>query len=200
MIISFEGGEGVGKTTQIRLLSSYLEKEHIPWVSIREPGGSPISERIRSLFLENNLDPWAELLLVLASRRVNIKKVIEPALSEGNIVIIDRFLDSTLVYQGILGDIDTSAIMDVMKLTHTLLEPDVTILLDAPVEVGLSRIRAKDRFENLPLKYHEKIRNAFLDICSQERHYVVDASRPIEDVWEDVISILEPFLARTTNS
>ncbi|HDM32534.1 MAG TPA: dTMP kinase, partial [Deltaproteobacteria bacterium] len=106
MIISFEGGEGVGKTTQIRLLSSYLEKEHIPWVSIREPGGSPISERIRSLFLENDLDPRAELLLVLASRRVNIKKVIEPALSEGNIVIIDRFLDSTLVYQGILGDID----------------------------------------------------------------------------------------------
>ncbi len=187
----------MGKTTQVKLLSSYLEKKHIPWVSIREPGGSMISENIRELFLENNnLDPWTEILFVLASRRENITKIITPALSEGRIVIIDRFIESTLVYQGILGGVDSGAIIDIMKSTHTYMEPEVTVLLDAPVEISLQRIRAKDRFENLPLEYHDRIRRAFLDICNQKRHHVLDAARPIEDVWEDVASILEPFLEK----
>ena len=195
MIISFEGGEGAGKTTQIRLVCSYLDKRQIPWLSFREPGGSAISEEIRKVFINKDLDPVSELLLILASRKENISQLIEPALSKGKIVLIDRFIDSTLVYQGILGGIGIAKVKEIMHITSTYIEPDITILLDISPEIALARICQGDRFETRPMSYHTKIREAFIQVARFRRHHRVDAARSIEEIHKDIISIITNKIA-----
>lgn len=182
MIITFEGGEGAGKSTHAKLLCAHLEQSGLPWLSIREPGGSPFSERLRSVFFTEGLDPMTELLLILASRRENIKKVIEPGLAQGKIIVIDRFVDSTLVYQGALSGIGIERTKEIMEKTGTLLEPDLTFIMDIDPEHALKRIVPGDKFENRDLSFHRKIRSSFLDLAVDERHVIIDADRSPEEV------------------
>lgn len=187
MIVTFEGGEGTGKTTCASLFCEYLTGRGLPWVSLREPGGSVLSEGIRSLFLRHEMSPMVELLLLLASRRRNVEEIVDPALNEGRIVVIDRFVDSTIVYQGVMGGLGVAFVRALMEQTGTWLEPDMTFVLDAPVETALARISPGDRFERMDEEYHRCVRKAFLDLACASRHRVVDASAPLADVMGCVI-------------
>ncbi|HOO38561.1 MAG TPA: dTMP kinase [Deltaproteobacteria bacterium] len=194
MIISFEGGEGVGKTTHAANLCSYLSNKELPWLSIREPGGSWLSEEVRALFFKEGLDTMTELLLVLASRRQNIVELIEPGLDKGSIVIIDRFIDSTIVYQGIAGGLGIETVRHLMEQTGTWLEPDVTFVMDIDPVKGLKRITPGDKFENRGIDYHYMLRKAFLDIATDRRHRIINADRDSSEVARDIITIVEEFL------
>lgn len=191
MIVTFEGGEGTGKTACASLLCAHLEATGRRWLALREPGGSCLSEEIRSLFLGRDMGPMVELLLVLASRRQNIDELVVPALSEGRVVVIDRFVDSTLVYQGVLGGLGAGYVRSVMELTGTWLEPDLTFVLDADPEVALPRSGARNRFERRDLEYHVRLRRAFMEIARGPRHRVVDASLGLEDVRLRIIELFE---------
>lgn len=197
MIISFEGGEGVGKSTHSKLLCNHLEQRGLPWLSLREPGGSPFSEQLRSLFFEQGLDHMTELLLVLSSRRENIEKVIKPGVHEGKIVVIDRFIDSTLVYQGSLAGIGIERTRQIMELTGTWLEPDLTFVLDVDPARALKRIKPGDKFENQSLAFHRKIRKSFLELADPKRHVVIDADRLREEVSRDILAVADSFLLHT---
>ncbi len=186
MIISFEGGEGVGKTTQAALLKEYLQKKGRQVVSLREPGGSELSENIRKLFLTHPMDSMTELMLLLAARHNNIASVIMPALDAGKIVIIDRFIDSTLVYQGIAGGLGIENVRNLMEITKTLIEPDLTFLLDIDPAIAYSRFTPADRLETRSIETQKIIRQGFLDVCIEKRHIVIDAGKPEEKVFEEI--------------
>jgi dTMP kinase len=196
VIISFEGGEGAGKTTNAAYLGSYLTSKGLPWLSFREPGGSPFSEKVRDLFLKQDLDVMAELLLILASRAQNISRIIKPGLAEGKIIIIDRFVDSTLVYQGIVGGLGYERIKGIMEMTGTWIEPDLTFMMDLSPELGLSRITPSDRFEHRGQDYHQRIRDAFLRISGNDRHRIIDTSLGREQVQEMIIKEMDAALQR----
>ena len=197
MIVSLEGGEGAGKTTQAALLKEYLEKQGRQVVSFREPGGSKLSENIRTLFLGCQMDAMTELMLVLAARRDNIKTLIEPAVSAGSVVIIDRFIDSTLVYQGIAGGLGTDSVQNLMKITHTWLEPDLTFLLDINPEIAFSRFTPSDRLEMRGLEMQKIIRKGFLDVCKEKRHHVIDADKPKEIIFEEIKKVTWDLIFET---
>jgi dTMP kinase len=194
VIISFEGGEGAGKTTCVERLCSHLNGKGLPWLSLREPGGSLLSEEIRALFLHRDMDVMTELLLVLASRARNIGSIIKPGLTEGKIVVMDRFVDSTLVYQGLMGGLGVDRVREIMEVTGTWLEPVLTFVLDVPAEVSLARIRPGDRFENRDMTYHRNLRNAFLSVCTQKRHRIIDAARPADAVLDEIICAVDSLL------
>ncbi|MBN1635010.1 MAG: dTMP kinase [Deltaproteobacteria bacterium] len=194
MIISFEGGEGVGKTTQVRHLCAYLDQHGLPRLSFREPGGSELFEKIRNIFLHQQLDPMSELLLILAGRRENICEIIEPALEQNKIIVIDRFIDSTLVYQGIVGGLGLEMVDKIMIATRTYLEPDLTFVLDMDASDALSRITPRDRFEQRDLQYHLRIRDAFVRIATRGRHHLLDAKRGKEDISQEVGRIVNELL------
>jgi dTMP kinase len=195
VIISIEGGEGAGKTTCASRLCSHLNAQGLPWLSLREPGGSRLSEEIRALFLHRDMDVMTELLLVLASRARNIGSIIEPGLAEGKVVVMDRFVDSTLVYQGMVGGVGVDRVRQIMEITGTWLEPDLTVVLDVPPEIALERIEPGDRFENRDLAYHRRLRDSFLSVCTQKRHRVIDAARPADTVLDDVIRTVDALLS-----
>jgi len=191
MIISLEGGEGVGKTTHSTRLCSYFDSKELPWLSLREPGGSFLSEKIRELFISEGIDTMTELLLVLASRWQNIQEMIRPALEDGRIVIIDRFIDSTLVYQGIAGGLGYEKTRGLMESSGTWIEPDLTFVLDIDPARSLKRIVPGDKFENREIEYHRMIRKGFLDIATEKRHHIIDVDRERNEVSRDVISLAE---------
>jgi dTMP kinase len=195
VIITFEGGEGAGKSTQAARLCSHLESEGLAWVSLREPGGSRFSEDVRPLFFREGLDTMTELLLVLASRRQNIKEIIEPALEQKKIVVIDRFIDSTLVYQGMVGGLGLEPVLKIMELTGTLLKPDLTFIMDIDPSVSLRRIDPADKFERRGLDFHMMLRNAFLDIAKDNRHRIIDSTRDRDVVVQEVRRMFNDFLA-----
>jgi dTMP kinase len=196
VIISFEGGEGTGKSTNAAFLGSYLTSKGLPWLSFREPGGSPFSEEVRELFLKHDLDVMAELLLILASRAQNISRILTPGLAKGMIIIIDRFTDSTLVYQGIVGGLGYERVKALMELTETWIVPDLTFVMDVSSEQGLSRIKPSDRFENRDKDYHQRIRDAFLRISLNDRHRIIDTSCSPEQVHEQIIKEMDAALDR----
>ena len=195
MIITFEGGEGTGKTSNAARLCAYLTGIGLPWLSFREPGGSLYSEEARKIFLNRELDVMAEFLLILSSRRQNITEIIEPGLSAGKILVIDRFIDSTLVYQGIMGGLGLDFAEEVMKRTLTWVEPDLTFVLDVDPRLGLSRINPGDRFERRGIDYHERLREAFLQIAVEKRHHIINTSRSRVVVQEEIIREVEGLLA-----
>lgn len=195
MIISLEGGEGAGKSTHARLLCTHLQQLGLSWLSLREPGGSSFSERVRALFFQEGLDPMTELLLVLASRRQNIDTLVRPALSEGRIVVIDRFVDSTLAYQGVLGGIGIKRVRGIMDLTDTWLEPDLTFVLDVDPGLSLARIVPGDKFELRERSFHERLRQAFLDLATAPRHRVIDTTRPCAQVSDEILSAVDAVLS-----
>ena len=185
--ISFEGGEGSGKSTQIKLLAQRLETAKLRAILTREPGGSPGGEIIRHLVLSGMgklLGPEAETLLFAAARDDHVRTVIEPALTQGTWVLCDRFSDSTRVYQGRLGNVPSGVLNAIQRVTIGDLKPDLTIILDVPVEVGLKRATARrageapDRFEAEDVKFHQDLRDAYRQIAAEdpERCVLIDAT------------------------
>lgn len=194
MIITFEGGEGAGKTTQAALLKAFLESQNRPVVMLREPGGSILSEKIRALFLREAMDPLTELLLILAGRRENITTIIHPAIDSGAFVIIDRFIDSTLVYQGLVGGLGVERVREIMQATNTWLVPDLTFVLDLDPALASTRYTPGDRFEHQAPDYHQRLRQGFLHIATEPRHHILDTSQPKEEVFEAVRQAVEARL------
>jgi dTMP kinase len=185
--ISFEGGEGSGKSTQIKKLAERLDTAKLRAIITREPGGSPGAEVIRHLLLSGMgklLGADAETLLFAAARDEHVHTVIQPALNQGTWVLCDRFSDSTRVYQGRVGNVAPSLLNALERVTIGDLKPDLTIILDVPVEVGLKRAAARrgnaapDRFESEDVKFHQKLRDAYREIAAAEpqRCVLIDAS------------------------
>ncbi len=196
--ISFEGIEGSGKSTQAKLLADYLKAKGANVLTTEEPGGTRIGLKIRDLLLnpENNMDPLTELLLYNSSRAQHVREVIYPALMQNNIVITDRFFDSTLAYQGYARGIDLSIIKTLDEIVAPDLKPFVTFLLDIDVEEGLRRNRIaqkEDRFELETIEFHKRVQDGYLQIAGDEpdRIKVIDASNSPEEVNKKTIEVLE---------
>lgn len=191
IFITFEGGEGAGKTTQLRLLQEKLEKSGKTVVATREPGGTPGAEALRKLLVNGDAYDWdalTETLLQFAARRDHVQKLIEPALVEGSAVLCDRFYDSTYAYQGCGQGMDAKAIDAIRKAVIGELKPDITFLLDLPVEEGLKRTQAQQRYERLPPEFHERLRQGFLTMAKAEpkRFVIINAAQDAEKVAEEV--------------
>lgn len=191
LFISFEGGDGAGKSTQIRRLAEVLRAEGREVVLTREPGGSDGAEAIRKLILEGAADRWSplsEALLMYAAREDHLERTIMPALARGAVVITDRFADSTMAYQGLAGSLGEETVTALYDLVVRDRGPDVTIILDIPVEVGLERSGnrggAEQRFESKGAAYQDAVRRAFLEIARREpeRCLVIDATGDEEAV------------------
>ena len=205
--ITFEGGEGAGKSTQAALLEERLSGIGLGVVRTREPGGSPGAEIIRHVLLSGaarRFGAGAEALLFAAGRADHLDVLIRPALRAGQWVICDRFIDSTRVYQGIVGKVDFAFIRGLERLTVGASRPDLTIILDLPAEIGLARAHARragadpDRFETEDLAYHQALNAGFRAIAAEEKQrcVLIDANRPTErvaaDIWQAVCQRLDP--------
>jgi dTMP kinase len=200
--ITLEGIEGVGKTTQVAHLSAALQLRGIEHVVTREPGGTPLAENIRDIVLtarEEKLPPTAELLLMFAARAVHLANCIEPNLRAGRWVVCDRFTDATYAYQGGGRQLDAEPIRDLERMVQGARRPDLTVLLDAPVERSLARAAARnagserDRFEREREEFFERVRNAYLARAAADpaRIAVVDATRPIDEVGARILGALK---------
>jgi dTMP kinase len=211
--ITFEGGEGTGKSTQAGLLAQRLRAMGVGVVLTREPGGSPGAEIIRHVVLSGaakSLGPDAETILLAAARDDHVVATIAPALARGRWVISDRFADSTRVYQGTLGGSDARLITGLYRVTVGDLKPDLTLVLDVPAEVGLERAGKRrgeagaDRFEAESLEFHEKLREAYLHLAASEpdRCVLIDAREAqaavAARVWDAVVKRLDPATAPVT--
>lgn len=202
MFITFEGGEGAGKTTQIALLLEALRQVGKDVVVTREPGGCAEAEAIRELFLhkeELQWDPLGQALLMNAARRAHVASVIRPALDRGEIVLCDRFFDSTLAYQGYGLGVAPDRLHALHALAVGGLQPDLTLLLDIGVSEGLARARGRgeaDKMESLDRDFHERLRQGYLELAKEDaqRIVVIDAARPPEQVHMDVRVALEARL------
>ena len=189
--ISIEGGEGSGKSTQIKLLADALTKANIPHLITREPGGEPGAERIRELLVSGDKNAWdatAETLLFYAARVQHMARKIQPALDRSELVVCDRFTDSTLVYQGVGKGLSAEFIRSLHHLTLGNTNPTLTIILDIDPHTGLSRAASRKgtetRFEGMALEFHEAVRAGFLAIARNEpqRCCVIDATQPTDIV------------------
>ena len=207
LFITFEGGEGTGKSTQIKMFADYLEKQGYSVLLTREPGGSPGAEEIRSLLLKGDANKWdkiTEIFLFFAARRDHLTKKIWPALEKGQIVLSDRFADSTLAYQGYGYGYDPKMIeiiQNAYKCVAGDFKPDMTFILDIDPEIGLKRSLARSgntevRFEGMDFKFHQNLREAFLKIAydNPERCKIINANQTIEQVHQNIIN---SFLGKT---
>lgn len=201
--ISFEGGDGTGKTTQIKRLIDTLKVHGIECVATREPGGSPGAEEIRELLVTGKPGRWdalSETLLLFAARHDHIEQTIRPALKTGNWVITDRFTDSTYAYQGAGGGLNRETIRRIEAVSIEYFKPDLTIVLDLPPETGLARTHKRDdatsekesRFEQFELDFHTRLHQGYLDIAKRERDrcVVIDASQPVEEIAAAVFAVI----------
>ncbi len=189
--IVFEGGEGAGKSTQSRALADYLEARGHRVRCTREPGGTPAAEAIRAVLLDPanaGLDDRAEALLFAAARGDHAARVIRPALESGEIVISDRYLDSSVAYQGVARGLGAERVAELSLWATGGLLPDLTIVLDVDPALGLARVVGPDRLESEPLEWHARVRQGFLDIAaaSPDRYLVLDGSRPAEDLAVEI--------------
>ncbi len=201
LFVTFEGGEGSGKSTAIKSLVDKLQKEGYEIVLTREPGGTPISEQIRDVILnkENTaMDPVTEALLYAASRRQHVEEKVRPALKEGKIVLCDRFLDSSLAYQGGARGLGMDLILKINEPAINGLWPDVTIFFDLKPEVGLARINANsnrevNRLDVEKMEFHQKVRASFLELAERypDRYVIIDASKTPEEVAEEAYDALK---------
>ncbi|MCQ8103556.1 dTMP kinase [Methylomonas sp. SURF-2] len=197
--ITLEGGEGVGKSTNLQFIRQLLVQKQLSVILTREPGGTELAEKIRRLLLEQHnesVTPEAELLLMFAARSQHIHHVILPALAQGQWVLSDRFTDATYAYQGGGRQMDQAIIAWLENTVQGEMRPDLTLLLDAPVETGLLRARQRgnlDRFESERRDFFERVRQAYLARARQEprRYAIIDASLPLADVQEQIGRALE---------
>ncbi len=200
--ITLEGTEGVGKTTNLEFACATIRRAGFDVVQTREPGGTPLAEEVRELLLAVREEPVAdiaELLLVFAARGQHLAGVVEPALQSGSWVVCDRFTDATYAYQGGGRGIDEATIAALENLVHGNLQPDLTLLLDAPFDVLASRLagRAGDRFEQEQRPFFERVRASYLSRAAQQSRWVVlNAARPLDLVQSDIADALAPLLRR----
>jgi len=209
MFISLEGIEGCGKTTQLEGLSTFLKEKGRSFVVTREPGGTAIGEKIRSILLDpasKEMVPAAELLLYMADRAQHIHSLIKPRLAEGKIVVCDRYFDATVVYQGFARGLGIGFIRDLHRVILEDLIPDITLLLDLPPRIGLARAwqeldngnrsDTESRFEEETISFHEKVRAGYLELSRREprRFKVIDASQKIDEVQRDIRKVLAEYL------
>ena len=206
LFVSFEGGEGAGKSTQIRRLAERLRGLGHDVLVTREPGGSPGAEAVRHVLLSGAAEMFGtrmEAILFAAARNDHVEEVIRPALARGTIVLCDRFMDSSRVYQGITGNLEPDFIEALQRVAVNGVVPDCTLILDIPAKIGLERARkrasasaAPDRFEKEEMQTHEKRREAFLDIAARDpgRCHVIDAQRSENDIADEIASIVEERL------
>lgn len=201
LFITFEGGEGAGKSTQIARLAGHFREQGRVVVSTREPGGTPDGEAIRNLLVNGETGKWsstAEALLNYAARAGHLDQVIRPALSKGNVVLCDRFMDSTRAYQGVAGDCPISLIDELESTVVGGTRPNLTFVFDLEAELGLARARLRgagieDRYERKGFEFHQKLRAGFLEIARTDakRCTVLDASLPVDDVWLSLVQALK---------
>ena len=208
LFITFEGGEGCGKSTQIAALKARLEAMGKTVVQTREPGGTALGESVRNLLQYDDagqgMSPEAELLLFAASRAQHVRELIAPAIAEGQIVLCDRFLDSTTVYQGVARAIDSKKVDTINQFAIGDTKPDLTILIDLPPEIGLARVHARsdgqlDRMEKEAIGFFQAVRQGYLDLAKSEpkRFLVLDGSQSVEEletqIWQKVEATLLPL-------
>jgi dTMP kinase len=208
VFITLEGIEGAGKSSVARLIKAMLEHAGVTVTLTREPGGTPLAERIRHIALERteeSLPALGETLLMFASRAVHVENLIRPALARGEWVVCDRFTDATRAYQGSGRGVDLALIDALARAVHADVTPDCTILLDLPVEEGLRRARARagvdaDRFEAETLAFHERVRAGYrlLARTHPERFRIIDATQPLADVEHQVGAVVASLRARSS--
>jgi len=203
-MICLEGGEGAGKSTALKVVTGWLDGRGRRSLVTREPGGTPFAEKIRKLLLDpqtGEIDPVTELLLMFAARRENVVDVIEPALADGIDVICDRFTDASYAYQGGGRELGPQPVARLAGLVHPELQPDLVLVLDVPVKVGLERIKRRrggpDRFEGSRVAFLERVRTAYLERARAhpDRYVVIDATQDIEEVGAEIRKRLEERLA-----
>jgi dTMP kinase len=215
MLITFEGIEGSGKSTQAKRLKEWLQEKKIPCVLTREPGGTDIGKHIRRLLLDpthTKMSAMTELMLYMADRAQHLAELIIPELAQGKMILCDRFYDATTVYQGIARQIDMNTILQLHKIVLADLKPAKTLLFDLPVEQGLARAwkrihadqseQNENRFEKESILFHEQVRKGYLNLAKNapDRFVIVDAGQAEMRVFEDVVSIImsvksdDPFL------
>ena len=210
MFITLEGIEGSGKTTQIGYISAFLRQHGHDCVVTREPGGTPIGRKIRSILLDPDSKGMAhltELCLYLADRKEHLHKLIQPALRQQKIVICDRYSDATAVYQGYARGIDLELIQLLHRCICEDVKPDLTLLLDLPPEIGLARAwaqisegdrsDAETRFEKKALAFHQKVRQGYLELArmESERFHIIEAHHDKQQVRDDILAVLSPMIS-----
>ncbi len=209
MFITFEGIEGCGKSTQVERLAGHLDRGGIDYVRTLEPGGTKIGAGIRRMLLDSkntNLFPLTELVLYIADRSQHVAEVIMPALEKGKWVICDRFFDATVAYQGFGRGQDMDLIDQLNNIAAQGKKPDITILMDCPEEIGLSRALKRNsdlsqedqgRFEKEKMAFHKKVREGYLNLAEKDkdRFKIVDASQSINKVEKDIMEIVRPYMA-----
>ena len=205
--ITFEGIDGSGKSTQLRLLASELRRRKYDVVTTLEPGGTPLGRRLREAFLETEetVSPLAELLLFAADRSQHVELLIKPSLAENKIVISDRYADSTFVYQGAGRGFDEKIVNQVIELATGGLKPDLTFFFDLPIEESIRRKTSRkndgelqNRMDKENYEFYVRVREAYLRLAKQERERfrVIDANRSINEIFEDVIKVWDSFLMK----
>jgi dTMP kinase len=205
VFIVFEGGEGIGKSTQAKLLKAWLEQEGESVVLSREPGGSDLGIEIRKILLSHStgeISPRAEALLYAADRAHHVFSVIRPALAAGEVVISDRYFDSSIAYQGAGRVLEPGEVARISRWATESLFPTLTIIIDLPAEIGLGRLKSKDRLESQPLAFHERVRQEFLQLSllDPERYFIVDGSKSIEDIHSAIITRVSEIGALKRNA
>jgi len=204
IFISFEGGEGSGKSTQTELLKIYLESTGEKVLLTREPGGTPLGKKLREILLDNmtgNISPRAEALMYAADRANHVYSLVQPALVEGQVVITDRYLDSSVAYQGAGRILQPSEVARISRWATENLTPTLTIVLDIPAELGLGRLQSRDRLEAEPLAFHERIRQEYLNIAKSdpERYFVVDGTQAKEVIHNEIVERVSKLPALAIN-
>ena len=201
LFITFEGGEGAGKTTLIDRIIDAIASKGRSVIKVREPGGTPLGEEIRQLVLhrQGKINPYAELALFLASRAQHISEVILPALEAGQVVLCDRFNDSTIAYQGAARGLGVEKVAQFCEFISQGLKPQLTLYLDLDPEVGLKRAakaREQDRIESETVLFHRKIREGYLAILKKEEHRfrLIDATHSPEKVFQEAMKWIEPYV------
>jgi len=195
--ITLEGIEGSGKTSSLKSITDLLDKKNISYVVTREPGGSSIGKELRAILLDpdTEISPEVELMLMLSDRKDHVEKIILPNLEKGNWVVSDRFMDSSIAYQGGGRQLGKKLIISLSEYLN-LPQPDLTLLFDLPVETSLSRVKARgelDRFEKEELEFHKRIRNTYLDLAknNSNRIKIIDSSEKIESMLNNVKQAIE---------
>jgi dTMP kinase len=205
VFIAFEGGEGIGKSTQSKLLKAWLEQEGETVVLSREPGGSDLGIEIRKILLSHStgeISPRAEALLYAADRAHHVYSVIRPALARGEVVISDRYFDSSIAYQGAGRVLEPGEVARISRWATESLFPTLTIIIDLPPQVGLARLKSKDRLEAQPIDFHERVRQEFLQLATldPERYFIVDGNQSIEDTHAAIITRVSEIPALKRNA
>ena len=200
--ITIEGSEGVGKSTNIEFISNYLKSKDITTIETREPGGTKTAEEIRRVLLNTEgetVPEIAELLLFFAARSFHVENLIKPAINQGHYVICDRFSDATIAYQGYGRGFDVKDINIIAAWVQKKLQPDLTILLDAPVEIGMQRAKNRgsiDRMETEDISFYERVRQGYLELANEhkDRFVVIDASQSLKLVQAEILFHLDRLL------